>query len=56
MNAYPFEERSITVHEKNLELIRQGIYNAWIEKSLAKLADLMVGNCKRVARSLLARS
>lgn len=40
-NAYPFEERSITVHEKNLELIRQGIYNAWIEKSLAKLAELM---------------
>jgi len=40
-SAYPFEERSITVHEKNLELIRQGIYNAWIEKSLAKLADLM---------------
>ncbi len=39
--AFPFEERAITVHEKNLELIRAGIYNAWIDKSLAKLAQLM---------------
>ncbi len=39
--AFPFEEKAIGVHEKNLELIRSGIYNAWIEKSLAKLAQLM---------------
>jgi cellulose synthase operon protein C len=39
--AFPFEEKSIGVHEKNLELIRSGTYNAWIEKSLAKLAILM---------------
>jgi cellulose synthase operon protein C len=39
--AFPYEEKSIGVHEKNLELIRSGIYNAWIEKSLAKLATLM---------------
>ena len=40
-NAFPFEEKAIGVHEKNLELIRSGIYNAWIDKSLAKLAHLM---------------
>src|SRR5690606_24198002 len=40
-NAFPFEEKAIGVHEKNLELIRAGIYNEWIEKSLAKLAQLM---------------
>jgi cellulose synthase operon protein C len=40
-NAFPFEEKAIGVHEKNLELIRSGIYNAWIEKSLEKLAQLM---------------
>jgi tetratricopeptide (TPR) repeat protein len=40
-NAFPFEEKAIAVHEKNLELIRAGIYNAWIDKSLAKLAQLM---------------
>jgi hypothetical protein len=39
--AYPFEEKAIAVHEKNLELIRSGIYNPWIEKSLARLAELM---------------
>jgi tetratricopeptide (TPR) repeat protein len=40
-NAFPFEEKAIGVHEKNLELIRSGIYNTWIEKSLAKLTQLM---------------
>lgn len=40
-NAFPFEEKAIGVHEKNLELIRSGIYNEWIEKSLAQLARLM---------------
>ena len=39
--AFPFEEKAIEVHEKNLELMRAGIYNAWIEKSLAQLAELM---------------
>jgi tetratricopeptide (TPR) repeat protein len=39
--AYPFEEQAIEVHEKNMELMRTGIFNAWVDKSLAKLADLM---------------
>jgi hypothetical protein len=37
--AYPFEEKAIQVHESNLKLISRGIYNAWIEKSLQKLAE-----------------
>ena len=41
--AFPFEERAIAVHEKNLELMRGGIYNAWTEKSLRRLAELMPG-------------
>ena len=41
--AFPFEERAIEVHQKNLELMASGIYNPWIEKSLARLADLMPG-------------
>ncbi len=41
--AFPFEERAISVHEKNLELLRGGIYNAWTQKSLARLAELMPG-------------
>jgi TolA-binding protein len=41
--AFPFEERAIEVHEKNLELMGAGIYNAWIAKSLDRLADLVPG-------------
>ncbi|MDX2479501.1 MAG: tetratricopeptide repeat protein [Desulfuromusa sp.] len=36
--AYPFEERAITVHESNLELMSLGVYNQWIDKSLERLA------------------
>jgi len=39
--AYPFEEKAIEVHQKNLELITLGIYNAWIDKSFGKLAKLV---------------
>jgi len=39
--AYPFEEKAISVHEKNMELLDVGIYNEWIDKSIAKLAVLM---------------
>ena len=41
--AFPFEERAIAVHEKNLELMATGIYNPWIEKSVGRLAVLMPG-------------
>lgn len=36
--AYPFEEKAIAVHQSNLELIAIGVYNRWVEKSLARLA------------------
>jgi tetratricopeptide (TPR) repeat protein len=41
--AYPFEERAITVHEENFELLSVGVYNPWVQKSLDKLAMLMPG-------------
>ena len=41
--SFPFEERAIAVHEKNRELLGTGIFNAWIEKSLGRLAVLMPG-------------
>ncbi len=41
--AFPFEEKAIAVHVKNLELMAAGVYNGWIEKSLGKLAELMPG-------------
>jgi len=39
--AYPFEEKAISVHEKNMEMLDVGIYNKWIDKSLAKLSLLL---------------
>ena len=41
--AFPFEEKAIQFHEKNLELIAGGTYNAWTEKSLVRLAALKPG-------------
>ena len=42
--AFPFEDKAIKVHEKNLELMTgEHLYNPWIEKSLARLAELMPG-------------
>jgi hypothetical protein len=42
--AFPFEDKAIKVHEKNLELMTASrLYNSWIEQSLARLAVLMPG-------------
>jgi outer membrane protein assembly factor BamD (BamD/ComL family) len=49
--AFPFEEQAIAVHEKNLELMASGIYNPWIEKSLARLAELMPGRYAKFEES-----
>ena len=38
--ARPLEEKAIAVHEKNLELMRRGLNNAWTQKSLDRLAAL----------------
>jgi tetratricopeptide (TPR) repeat protein len=39
--AYPFEEKAIQIHEKNLEYMTLGIFSSWIESSLEKLAKLV---------------
>jgi tetratricopeptide (TPR) repeat protein len=41
--AFPFEEKAIGVHEKNMEMVRAGIFNEWTEKSLNRLAELVPG-------------
>ena len=38
--AHPLEEKALAVHEKNLELMRRGLNNAWTQKSLDRLAAL----------------
>jgi len=36
---YPFEERAINVHRKNVELLYVGVYSKWIDQSIGKLAE-----------------
>ncbi len=38
--AYPFEEKSITIHESNVARIGEGTFDRWVEKSLAALRKL----------------
>jgi tetratricopeptide (TPR) repeat protein len=41
--AYPFEEQAIDVHKQNFELLRTGVFNPWVQRSLDKLGALMPG-------------
>ena len=41
--AYPFEDKAIKVHEKNMELLHAGVFNTWTEKSLSRLAEMVPG-------------
>src|SRR5262245_30971165 len=41
--AFPFEEKAIDVHEKNMELLHAGVLNEWTEKSIGRLTELMPG-------------
>jgi hypothetical protein len=41
--AFPFEEKAINVHEKNMELLHAGVFNSWTGKSLSRLTELMPG-------------
>jgi outer membrane protein assembly factor BamD (BamD/ComL family) len=39
--AYPFEEKSIEVHEANAQRIASGLYDTWVRKSMTALAELL---------------
>jgi outer membrane protein assembly factor BamD (BamD/ComL family) len=41
--AFPFEEKAIQFHEKNLELMASAYHGEWTDKSLARLAILKPG-------------
>jgi hypothetical protein len=41
--AFPFEEKAIKFHEKNLELMASAWHGTWTDKSLARLAILKPG-------------
>lgn len=41
--AYPFEEKSIEIHESNVENGRNGSFDKWVSKSIETLARLLPG-------------
>jgi cellulose synthase operon protein C len=41
--AFPFEERAISVHEANRELMLAGVFNGWVEQSMGRLAEMVPG-------------
>jgi len=38
--AYPFEEKAITIHESNVERVKDGTYDEWVQKSFTALKKL----------------
>ena len=48
---YPFEEKAIDVHKKNIELLHLGVYSSWIDKSIGKLASLVPASYARAEES-----
>jgi len=39
--VYVFEEKAISLHEKNTELLGAGIYDPWVTKSINRLSQLL---------------
>ncbi|RKZ59916.1 MAG: hypothetical protein DRQ44_13215, partial [Gammaproteobacteria bacterium] len=37
---YLFEEKAISIHKKNTELLDTGIYDPWVSKSIHRLGEL----------------
>jgi tetratricopeptide (TPR) repeat protein len=51
--AFPFEERSIEVHEANVGvMIAANVYNEWVRHSLARLAALVPGRYAKEEESM----
>ncbi|MCK5481894.1 MAG: hypothetical protein KAJ06_12130, partial [Gammaproteobacteria bacterium] len=49
--AWPFEEQAIALHKTNLERIRSGTWNPWVEKSLQQLSSLVPAHYAKLERS-----
>lgn len=39
--AYPFEEKAINLHKKNLQFMHKGVYNEWVDLSIEQLGKLV---------------
>ena len=50
--AYPFEEKSITVHEINISRTKDGIYDNWVKESYRILSTIVPARYLRGERSI----
>ena len=48
---YPFEEKAIELYQANTNRTIDGIYDEWVRKSFAALADLMPARYAKLERS-----
>ncbi len=48
--ALPFEDKAIQLHETNLGRIREGVYDDWVQRSLAELKRLMPARYEKSER------
>jgi tetratricopeptide (TPR) repeat protein len=46
--AFPFEEKAIGIHEKNASRAAAGVYDDWVRKSYAALAEMKPGRYARI--------
>jgi tetratricopeptide (TPR) repeat protein len=46
--AFPFEEKAIGIHEKNASRAAAGVYDAWVRRSYAALAEMKPGRYARI--------
>jgi tetratricopeptide (TPR) repeat protein len=51
--AYPFEEKSIDIHESNVQRVKDGTYDEWVQKSFAALEKLRPVRYAKAERSEL---
>jgi tetratricopeptide (TPR) repeat protein len=48
--AFPFEEKAIDIHERNVRRAADGLYDQWVQRSYAALAELKPGRWARAER------
>ena len=49
--AFPFEEKAIEIFSANAARTADGVYDEWVRKSLARLAELMPARYAKTERS-----
>ncbi len=50
--AYPFEEKAITIYEANTRRSRDGLYDEWVRKSFTALGELLPARYGKLETSI----